>query len=389
MLLGEHLGRREQHGLAAGVDDGEHGAQRDQRLAGADLALQQPVHRVLGGQVGEDLGADLLLTVRQGEGQPGVEGVQHAAGDGAARDRGQRGVGGPALGEGDLEDERLVPAQPVLGALLLLLVARAVDQLQRLGQRDQVVLGAQLGGQRLADLAQVLGEGQLDAERELPAGQLGAGRVHRDEPAGELLGRRGALLLVDQLVVGRGELPGAVEQADLAREQALLAGLELLLPPALVEEHQGEPGAAVGDHHFQPVALAAAERDQRDLLDPGQHGDVLVHLQLVQAGELAALDVPARVVVQQVADRAQLEGVGQHLRGAVADQVLQWFIESAHRIPFHTTGRTFRLTRPRSAAARPPGRPGRRRCRPRDGCAWRARSAGRRARRGRPRRAPG
>ena len=64
VLLGEHLGRREHRRLPAGVDDGEHRAQRDHRLARADLALEQPVHRVLGGQVGEDLRADLLLARR-------------------------------------------------------------------------------------------------------------------------------------------------------------------------------------------------------------------------------------------------------------------------------------------------------------------------------------
>ena len=58
VLGGEHLGRGEQRGLPAGVDHLEHRPQRDQRLAGADLALQQPVHRVRLGQVGGDLLAD-------------------------------------------------------------------------------------------------------------------------------------------------------------------------------------------------------------------------------------------------------------------------------------------------------------------------------------------
>ena len=43
---GEHLGRREQGRLATGVDDLEHRAQRHDGLARADLALQQPLHRV-------------------------------------------------------------------------------------------------------------------------------------------------------------------------------------------------------------------------------------------------------------------------------------------------------------------------------------------------------
>ena len=61
VLLGEHLGRRQERGLAAGVDDPEHRPQRDEGLAGADLALEQPVHRVGPGEVGLDLGRHLLL----------------------------------------------------------------------------------------------------------------------------------------------------------------------------------------------------------------------------------------------------------------------------------------------------------------------------------------
>ena len=66
VLLGQHLGGRQQRGLAAGVDDAEHRAQRDQGLAGADLTLEQPVHRMRLGEVGLDLGADLQLAGGQG-----------------------------------------------------------------------------------------------------------------------------------------------------------------------------------------------------------------------------------------------------------------------------------------------------------------------------------
>ena len=45
MLAGEDLGRREQRRLRAGFDRGEHRQQRDQRLARADVALQQAQHR--------------------------------------------------------------------------------------------------------------------------------------------------------------------------------------------------------------------------------------------------------------------------------------------------------------------------------------------------------
>ena len=82
---------REQRGLAARVDDLEHRPQRAQRLAGADLALQQPVHRVWRCQVRRDLLADVARwPVGQLVRQAGVEGVEQAAGL-----RG-RGIAGPA-----------------------------------------------------------------------------------------------------------------------------------------------------------------------------------------------------------------------------------------------------------------------------------------------------
>ena len=55
MLAREDFGRRHQRGLAAGLDHGGRGEQRDHRLAGADVALQQPQHALRLGEVGDDL----------------------------------------------------------------------------------------------------------------------------------------------------------------------------------------------------------------------------------------------------------------------------------------------------------------------------------------------
>ena len=74
VLLGEHLGRGQQGGLSPGVDDLEHRAQRDHGLAGADLALEEPVHRVVAAELLGDEVADLALATGELERQAVVEG---------------------------------------------------------------------------------------------------------------------------------------------------------------------------------------------------------------------------------------------------------------------------------------------------------------------------
>ena len=46
MLARQNLRRRHDGRLAAGLDHGRGGQQRDQRLARADIAMQQPQHAV-------------------------------------------------------------------------------------------------------------------------------------------------------------------------------------------------------------------------------------------------------------------------------------------------------------------------------------------------------
>jgi hypothetical protein len=44
MLARQNFRRRHQRGLPAGLDDGRRRKQRDHRLAGADIAVQEPQH---------------------------------------------------------------------------------------------------------------------------------------------------------------------------------------------------------------------------------------------------------------------------------------------------------------------------------------------------------
>ena len=135
VLGGEHLGGSEQRGLAAGVDDLEHREQGDDGLARPDLALQQPVHGVGAREIGADDVGDLLLAVGEDERQTLGEPLAQAAGDGGTR-RGRIALERvPTLREHRLQHERLLEAEPVARPLPLLLRARAMDLLERLGAR--------------------------------------------------------------------------------------------------------------------------------------------------------------------------------------------------------------------------------------------------------------
>ena len=61
VLLRQHLGRRHDRGLGAGLDGAEHGQDRDQGLAGANVALQQAEHAAGGGEIGVDFGEGFHL----------------------------------------------------------------------------------------------------------------------------------------------------------------------------------------------------------------------------------------------------------------------------------------------------------------------------------------
>ena len=95
VLLGQHLGRRHQRGLRAGLDGAQHGQQRHQRLAGADIALQQAQHAARRGQVGVDLGQGLVLATAWAE----AEAAQRL-GSRRCRRRSARGRAAPACPRG-------------------------------------------------------------------------------------------------------------------------------------------------------------------------------------------------------------------------------------------------------------------------------------------------
>ncbi len=79
MLAGENLGRGPSSQPACRFDHVGHRKERDDGLARSDIALQQPQHELFGSQIGADVVERLALSVRQREGQGGLEASRQSA----------------------------------------------------------------------------------------------------------------------------------------------------------------------------------------------------------------------------------------------------------------------------------------------------------------------
>ena len=141
VLFGQHLRGRHERTLVASLDGGQQRAHGHHRLARADVALQQPVHRVRSGQVELDLVDDRSLVVRQRERELLVE-----AGDERARDV---VADAPRVAfqrllpqhQHKLHSQQLVEGQATAGLLLLDHRLRLVDAEQRLLATDEPATG--------------------------------------------------------------------------------------------------------------------------------------------------------------------------------------------------------------------------------------------------------
>lgn len=134
-----------------------------------------------------------------------------------------------------------------------------------------------------------------------------------------------------------GELQFVVEDRHLAGEHRAAPGEQVLvgLVNALAEEDQPEAAAAVGERHFEALSPAAVELQHPGVRDLRDDRDMFVQREVGEAGQLAALGIAARIVMQQVADRMQVEMLGQHLRGGATEDFQG--SSSAATTPLHTT----------------------------------------------------
>ena len=157
MLLREQLRGGHERGLAPARHRRQRGERRDHRFPGADVALQEPVHRAVPREVGPDLPRGPALCRRQLEGQR----IDEPAGEPAAAVERRRAAAvepAPQHAQGEVVCEQLLEREaPPAGVLRVerrIEVRprrRTVDRPQGLAEGDEAVAGLDPAGQELGD----------------------------------------------------------------------------------------------------------------------------------------------------------------------------------------------------------------------------------------------
>ena len=156
VLFGQHLGRHHERALVPALHGGEQRGERDDRLARADVALEEPVHRERTRHVGDDHRQRLALGAGELVGQAGEESCDEGPGHGARHLPGRHvvaerpGVGlerAPAQDERELQAEQLVEHEAPPGAVACVERFGQVDAVERIGPSPQVERCAPLLGE--------------------------------------------------------------------------------------------------------------------------------------------------------------------------------------------------------------------------------------------------
>ena len=287
VLLGQRLGRRHQRSLAPALDRAQERVERDHRLAGADVALQQALHRHRPGEIGVDLLDRALLVLGQRERQRRAVALDQLAGRGraASRPRRRRASGRRRAAARGARRARGGGALPRPRAA-------AVGEVDR---GDRVAAERQLERRPAAYRG-----GRARGPRAPPArGRAAASRRN-------LLARR----IDGREVGGRSRLAEVVAlhveavPAELAAQADWRAGRELLDEPRLVEPRRRDRAALVLDAAVTIVRRPPTRRERTSWTTPAittsSVAPELRDRQLVRGALVAA-----RRVQQQVGDRAR------------------------------------------------------------------------------------
>ena len=313
MLLGQNLRRREHDHAETALDGSQRGAGGDGGFAGADVALQQPAHRVRAGHVAGDLVPRALLRTGKLKAQAGQKRLHQPVIAGAFQrlDLGLKCLS--PLADLPLKPDKLLQRQPLASQLGLPEVAGKMHRLERLRQRQPmtVVAGQQFG----VSVGYVVGELLNDAPHRAaqPALLDAVGQpVHRHDAleVDELLALLGYLRLG---VIHRTRFLRLEFAVDVDEVAGFVVALHVRhVPPAAMQ-----PRRAVVDDELEQALAKTHPLDARRDDRPGDGGIVALGqgLDLVR---LVAVLVAPWPVPQQVGDGADAE-LGQARRALSAD----------------------------------------------------------------------
>jgi hypothetical protein len=294
VLLGQDLGGRHQRALPAGVDGARGRQRRHHRLAGADIALQQPVHRVRARQVGVDLGADAALRRGEREGQRGQQLRMQAVGARGQHRRAQQRALALRRQLRQLLGQQLVELQPLPSRVAAVLQRRqvgvgrrVVQELQRLAQRGQ--------RRRHGARRQQLGQRRARQRRGHHLAQVGLRQLRAARVDGRQRARQ-RRVLVHRPDLRVHHLAAEEADAQLAAHAQPAPGCERLqLRRVVVQEAQHQDvAAALGVRVAQPHDELAA----RALLDAVVEHHAF-HLHRVAVARLRHGHQPRLVLVAQ------------------------------------------------------------------------------------------
>ena len=307
MLAGENLGRRHHRRLPSGFDHVGHRQERDDGLARADVALQQPDHALLRPEIGADVVDRLQLRLGQRKGQRGLEAPAERP-FGEMRAAGNCAHAGAHEKERELVGEKLVVGEPGRGR---------TGRVDVLGPSGAVHRAERIGEARQLQPAQGLFADPFRQPRQpLQRAVGGAGDRAHIEPLGQPIdgldrGQAGELLGVHH-PIGMDDLPPSVPKLELAGDPARRADRQARAHPVVVgeEEHQLHVAGVVLDQHLERRARARVRRLAM-LRHLGLDGDDRVGNGVADLGARAPVDGRLGQVEQDVDDARALRLVEQ------------------------------------------------------------------------------
>ncbi len=302
VLFCKGLCRGHQGRLVAMLDGAQHRVERDDGLAAADLAHQQPLHRLRLGEIHVDLVDSVALVAGGREGQRVLEPARaerrrilKRAGPGAGSAR------GASAQERQLGEQELLEGQPLSPRLGVVGKAGKVHCGERGRPVGQTLDDSCGRRERLGDVCE-RSPGALDEGEQLGRADALGGRVvgHRVALAGSVGHLAGGL--GGERVMGDAKASAPV---GLAVQQQPRAGGVALDQPGLVEERRAHRGGGVEDDRLDERPHAPSPHCPR--ADPADlYGDGRL-LAGPQRGDGPPLAAVAGQMLEQIAHRVKPE----------------------------------------------------------------------------------